>query len=358
MQLEFGRLSPAMAIANNQDRERPEAPLGLARLAIAAALVTMALKFGAYWLTGSVGLLSDAVESSANLVAASTALFALWYAARPVDRSHNYGHGKIEFFASGLEGILVLTAAVAIVWSASGRLQDPSGLDSLGLGSAVAIAATLVNLGVARWLLRVARERDSLVLEADGRHLMTDVWTSVGVVAGLVLVRLTGIERLDPLIALAIGVNIAWIGFQLVREAFDGLMDGALPVEDVERVREAILSELEPGETFHALRTRQSGGRRFVDFHLLVPGQLTVSRAHAVTGRLERAVDRTLPGVETVVHVEPIEERAAWDDSPLLLIEPEALVEVAPPTDPREGNGAANDPGLKSGAQLTKSLVS
>ncbi len=228
-------------------------------LAIFAALTTMGLKFGAYWLTDSVGLLSDAVESSANLVAALSALFALWFASRPVDRSHNYGHGKVEFFASGLEGALILIAAVAIVWSALGRLVDPRPLESFGAGSALVLAATLINLAVARWLLRVAHRHDSLTLAADGRHLMTDVWTSIGVVAGLGLVQITGNERLDPIIALLVGVNIAWTGAQLLRVAVDGLMDRAIPVADEAKVREAIVASLAPGETYHALRTRRSG---------------------------------------------------------------------------------------------------
>ena len=296
-------------------------PLRWAALAIVAALTTMGLKFGAFWLTGSVGLLSDAVESSANLIAALSALFALWYAARPVDRSHNYGHGKVEFFASGLEGTLVLVASAGIVWSATLRLLDPRPLEAFGAGSALALSATVVNLAVARWLLRVARERDSLVLAADGRHLMTDVWTSVGVVAGLGLVQITGNERLDPIIALVIGANVAWTGIGLLRLAVDGLMDRALPDADEAKVRTAILAELAPEETYHALRTRRSGGRRFVDFHLLVPGTQTVQRAHVRSGEMERAIGLVLPGVETVVHVEPIEERAAWEDSPLLRLE-------------------------------------
>ena len=201
------------SFASQSHREAPGTPhLRWAWLAIFAALATMGLKFGAYLLTDSVGLLSDAVESSANLVAALSALFALWYASRPVDRSHNYGHGKVEFFASGLEGTLILAAAVAIVWSALGRLVDPRPLESFGAGSALVLAATLINLAVARWLLRVARRHDSLTLAADGRHLMTDVWTSIGVVAGLGLVQITGNERLDPLMALLVGVNIAWMG--------------------------------------------------------------------------------------------------------------------------------------------------
>jgi cation diffusion facilitator family transporter len=296
-------------------------PTALAWLAIVAALATMALKFGAYAVTGSVGLLSDAVESTANLVAALTALFALSYAARPEDRSHNYGHGKIEFFAAGVEGGLVLAAAVAILWSAGQRLLEPRPVERFGVGLAVSLVATAINFAVARVLLRVARERRSPALAADGRHLMTDVRTSLGVVGGLALVWLTGVERLDPAIALLVGLNVAWTGFVLLRESFDGLMDRALPLAEEAAVRRAIAAELAPGETFHALRTRQSGGRRFADLHLLVPGDVSVRRAHRRSASIEEAVARVLPGVETTVHVEPVEDRAAWEDSPLLPLE-------------------------------------
>jgi cation diffusion facilitator family transporter len=301
----------------------------LAWLAIAAALATMGLKFAAFLITGSVGLLSDAVESTANLVAALTALAAIWYAGKPEDRSHKYGHGKIEYFASGVEGSLVCAAAVAIVWSAADRLLAPRPVESFGVGLAISLVATAINLAVARVLLNVARERRSLVLEADGRHLMTDVWTSVGVVVAVSLVWLTGLDWLDPLIAIAVGLNIARTGLSLLRLSFDGLMDRALPAAEEATVRRAIAAELAPTETFHALRTRQSGGRRFVDFHLLVPGRESVQEAHRRIARIESAVARAVPGVETTVHVEPVEERSAWEDSPLLPLEEED--DVVPP---------------------------
>jgi cation diffusion facilitator family transporter len=315
-------VAPSLSRPNSNDADRRQLTR-LAWLAIAAALATMALKFGAYVLTGSVGLLSDAVESTANLVAALTALGAIWYAAKPEDRSHNYGHGKIEFFASGVEGSLIFAAALAILWSAAARLIDPHPVEAFGAGLGISLAATGINFAVARALLRVARARRSLVLNADGRHLMTDVWTSLGVVTGLGLVWLTGIEWLDPLIAAGVGLNIAWTGLSLLRVAFNGLMDRALPTGDEAAVRRAIAAELAPTETFHALRTRQAGGRRFVDFHLLVPGHESVERAHRRIARIEAAVARVLPGVETTIHVEPVEERAAWEDSPLLPLEQE-----------------------------------
>src|SRR4051794_3699700 len=283
-----------------------------AYLAIAAACLTMLLKFAAYWLTGSVGLLSDAVESTANLVAALTVLFALWFAARPVDRSHNYGHEKIEFFASGTEGIMILLAAAAIIWTAIGRLLNPRALESIGAGAAIAIVASAINLGVAYVLLRVARAHRSIVLEADGRHLLTDVLTSVGVVIGLTLAHFSGIEQLDPIIAILIALNIIWTGYQLVRVAVDGLMDRALSFETVNEIQRAIDSEIGPQTTYHALRTRRAGARPFVDFHLLVPGDLTVQEAHNLTNQIEHAVETVLPNAETTVHIEPIEEPTAW----------------------------------------------
>jgi cation diffusion facilitator family transporter len=292
----------------------------LAFLSIAAAVITMGLKFGAYLLTGSVGLLSDAVESSANLVAAVTALFALWYAARPVDRSHPYGHGKIEFFASGVEGGLVLVAAGAIAWYGIQRLISPRPLEALGIGMAVSLVATAINFAVARVFLRVARERGSLVLEADGRHLMTDVWTSLGVIVAVTLVRLTGQNWIDPAIALLVAANIAWTGFDLLRKSFDGLMDRALPEETRQAIRAAIEAELPPGATYHALRTRQSGGQRFADFHLLVPGNMPVREAHRLAERIEKAIARVVPGTETTIHFEPVEEPAAWQDTAKVLL--------------------------------------
>jgi cation diffusion facilitator family transporter len=309
------------ALHPNANQEAQPVLTRMAGLAIVAACVTMLLKFAAYLVTDSVGLLSDAVESSANLIAALTALFAIWFASRPVDRSHNYGHGKIEFFASGLEGTLVLIAAASIAWYSVTRLISPQPVEAIGLGTLVSIIATIINLGVARLLLRVAREHQSIVLEADGRHLMTDVWTSIGVVLGLLLVRLTGFERFDPIIALIVAANIVRTGVHLVRTAFDGLMDRALSPQIERAIRRAIEQELEPGATYHALRTRQAGSRRFVDFHLLVPGELTVQRAHDVSTRLEHAVESTIPSAETTVHVEPIEEPAAWQDSALLPLE-------------------------------------
>jgi cation diffusion facilitator family transporter len=297
-------------------------------LAVAAAVTTITLKFGAYALTGSAGLLSDAMESLANLVTAVTTLITVWYASRPIDRSHNYGHGKAEFFAAAVEGVMILAAAVGIAAIGIERLRHPQNLDALGLGGLVAVAASVVNFLTARLLIRVAQETRSPALAADGQHLFTDVWTSVGVLVGLLLVWATGLLWLDALIALALAANIAWTALRLLKGAIDGLMDRSLPQEDQEHLRAAIERELDDlghtDATYHALRTRQAGSRRFVDFHLLVPGTMSVNDAHTLSNDLEEAVERTLPGVETTVHIEPIEDSRSWDDSALLPLEPEA----------------------------------
>jgi cation diffusion facilitator family transporter len=290
-------------------------------LSVLAAILTVSLKFAAYYVTGSAGLLSDAVESTVNLVAAFTALFALWYSTRPVDRSHNYGHEKIEFFAAAVEGGLILVAAAAIFWYAGDRLLNPREIESIGFGLAISLVAALVNLLVARVLLRVASQHRSIVLEADGQHLMTDVWTSVGVIAGLLLVRVSGVQWLDPIIAILIALNILRTGGRLLRTSFDGLMDRAIPDREVAAVRTAIEMELEPGVTYHALRTRRAGTRNFVDLHLLVPGSARISDAHDLANRIEAAVERTIPGSETSIHLEPLEEPSSWADSALIILE-------------------------------------
>jgi cation diffusion facilitator family transporter len=290
-------------------------------LSVAAALVTLGLKTGAYLLTSSVGLLSDALESGINLLAALAAYFSLRYAARPVDRTHTYGHEKIEFFSSGLEGGLIVVAALGIIWAAVGRLIAPVPLEKLGLGTLISAAAALVNLVVARLLLREGRRHRSIVLEADGHHLMTDVWTSVAVLIGVVLVMLTKRVWLDPVAALVMAANIIWTGSVLIRRSFNGLMDHALTDEEQAAIRAAIAGALEADTTFHALRTRQSGARRFADCHLLVPGDWSVKRGHDLGERLEAAVRAALPGLELTLHIEPIEAQASWTDSELLGVE-------------------------------------
>lgn len=309
---------------NTVNAPPPPAPVDLRRpvqFSVLAAIVTLGLKTAAYLYTGSVGLLSDAAESTVNLVAAATAWLSLWYAAKPVDVEHTYGHKKIEYFSSGLEGVLILAAAVGIAWYAITRLVTPEPLFELGAGVVVALIATVINLAVAIWLLRVGRRYGSIVLEADGQHLLTDVVTSAAVVAGLALVAVTGRDWLDPVVALLVAANIVRIGWGLVIRSFNGLMDHALPAAEQALVRQAIEANLDPGTAFHALRTRQAGTDRFVDFHLLVPGRTPVTRAHHLAERVELAIRTALPGTEVVVHIEPIEEQASWEDSQLLPLE-------------------------------------
>ncbi|MBY0228884.1 MAG: cation diffusion facilitator family transporter [Gemmataceae bacterium] len=290
-------------------------------LSILAAVATLALKGAAWALTGSVGLLSDALESFINLAAAVVAWLAVRYSARPADASHTYGHEKIEFFSSGLEGGLILAAAVGIGWMALDRLLHPRELPPLGLGLALSCIAAAINGLVAWVLLRAGKKHRSIVLEADGHHLLTDVWTSVGVVGGLAVAALTGRHWLDPVVALAVAALIVWTGLGLMRRSFDGLMDASLPAEDVDKLREAVRGCLSPGMDFHALRTRQAGSRRFADFHLLVPGEMTVASAHEVIDRIEAAVALALPGVELTVHPEPVEAEGSYRDSDLLAVE-------------------------------------
>lgn len=291
-------------------------------LSILAALLTLGMKSAASYLTGSVGLASDAAESLVNLLAACTAYLSLWFAARPVDSSHTYGHEKIEYFSSGFEGALILSAAVGILWYAVQRLIAPKELHNLGLGTAIALVASLINLGVAQVLLRVGRASHSIVLEADGKHLMTDVWTSVGVLSGLFLAWLTDWMILDPLLAILMAGSIMWTAYDLLERSFHGLMDHALPEKEQAAVRQAIESSLLPQMHYHALRTRQAGARRFVDFHLLVPGIWSVRVAHKLTEQVEEAVRKVLPGwTEVTVHIEPLEDQASWEDSALIAVE-------------------------------------
>ena len=246
-------------------------------LSIAAAVVTIGLKATAWWITGSVGLLSDAMESVVNLVGGFMALAMLTVAERPADENHPYGHGKAEYFSSGVEGTLILIAAVSIGVAAVDRLISPRPLEEIGIGLAVSIAASLVNFGVAILLLRVGSKRNSITLEANARHLLTDVWTSVGVVAGVGMVAWTGWQRLDPILALAVAANIIWTGVGIVRRSVGGLMDSALPVEDRVAVWQVLKGHEQAGIKFHALWTRQAGARKFVSLHVLVPGDWTVT---------------------------------------------------------------------------------
>jgi cation diffusion facilitator family transporter len=284
-------------------------------LSIAAAIATITLKAVAYSLTGSVGLLSDAVESIVNLVGASVALVMLTIAARPADEEHAYGHTKAEYFSSGVEGTLILLAAASIAVAAVRRLLAPQPIEQVGVGLAVSAVATAVNLAVALVLRRAGKTYHSITLEADGQHLMTDVWTSVGVIGGVFAVSMTGWLRLDPILAIAVAANIVRIGWRIVWRSAHGLMDTALPAGELEAVKAALASHLGEGVQYHALRTRQSGARRFVSLHVLVPGTWTVHEGHALLEDVEARIRAEVPNVTITTHLESLDDpRSYYDD--------------------------------------------
>jgi cation diffusion facilitator family transporter len=283
-------------------------------LSIAAALVTIALKTAAYFMTGSVGLLSDAVESIVNLIGGIMALAMLTVAARPADSDHAYGHSKAEYFSSGVEGGLILVAAISIAVAAIHRLIHPKPLDAIGLGLIVSTLGSVINLAVAILLRRVGRKHNSITLEANAHHLMTDVWTSVGVVAGVALVAFTKWNWLDPVVALAVAVNIVWTGVGIVRRSISGLMDVALSAEDLAAVRKILQTYEQKGIQFHALRSRQAGARKFVSTHVLVPGDWTVQRGHELLDKIEADIRHALPDAAVFTHLESLDDPASWDD--------------------------------------------
>ena len=286
-------------------------------LSIGAAVLTIALKSVAYFLTGSVGLLSDALESFVNLAGALMALAMLTIAARPADEDHTYGHGKAEYFSSGVEGTLILIAAVSIVIAAIPRLITPKPLEQVGLGLGISVAASLVNLIVALILLRAGRRHNSITLEANARHLLTDVWTSVGVLVGVGAVALTGWERLDPIVAFLVAANIIWSGVRIVRMSALGLMDTALSIEELNKLQKVLESYTQKGIEYHALRTRQSGSRQFVSFHVLVPGKWTIQRGHRLLESIEADIRHAMPSVTVFTHLESLNDPASWDDKDL-----------------------------------------
>ncbi len=298
----------------NSQPTPPQHQVRFAWLSIGAALTTIALKISAYFVTNSVGLLSDALESLVNLVAASVALVALTVASRPADHRYEHGYEKAEYFSSGLEGGLIVIAAIGILISAVERLFHPGEVYALETGVALSIAATMINWVVARVLLRAAKSYDSITLEADAHHLMTDVWTSLAVIVGVFCVRLTGIHMLDPLIALAVGARIIAAGFVLVRRSAQGLMDVSLPENERKELIRLLDSYRSDHMQWHALRTRKAGSRRFATVHVLVPGQWTVKQGHDLLEKLEADVRLTLPKMVIVTHLEPAEDPASFED--------------------------------------------
>ena len=287
-------------------------------LSVAAALATIGLKSLAWWVTGSVGLLSDALESIVNLAAALLAVSMLRLAASPPDEEHPYGFSKAEYLAAGIEGALIVLAAAAILLTAVPRLLDPQPLDAPLLGLGVSAGASLINLGVAVVLLRAGRKYHSIALEADGKHLMTDVWTSVGVIAGVALVFATGWLRLDPLIALAVAAHIVWTGVGLVRRSASGLLDAAIAQGERDAIQQ-VFDEYSrrDGVAFHAFRTRRAARRRFVSFHLLVPDRWTVTRAHRLSEEIEASIRAVVPHASVFTHIEPMHDPASYEDQGL-----------------------------------------
>jgi cation diffusion facilitator family transporter len=286
-------------------------------LSIAAAVATIALKTIAWQLTGSVGLLSDAAESVVNLVAAVIALAALRWAAKPADEEHTYGHAKAEYFSAGIEGALIFLAAVTIAVTAVDRLMHPQPLSDVGIGLVVSVAASAINLGVGTMLVRTGREHRSITLEADGRHLLTDVWTSIGVVVGVAAVAISGWDRLDAIVALAVAANIVFTGATLLRRSAAGLMDRALPDDLQLEITQAVAAFDDAGVQFHALRTRQAGQRAFISLHVLVPGAWTVRQGHDIAEQIESELRRRLPYATVFTHVEPIDDPRSFDDTEL-----------------------------------------
>lgn len=286
-------------------------------LSIATALATILLKGVAWWLTGSVGLLSDALESFVNLAGALMALAMLSLAATPADDNHAHGHGKAEYFSSAFEGLLILIAAVSIGYAAVGRLLHPQGLEDVGLGLAVSVVASVINLATARILLGVGRQHNSITLEADAHHLMTDVWTSAGVIIGVALVWATGWLWLDPAIALVVAANIVWTGWQLLRRSAAGLMDVSVPEETRQSIETVLDRYRGEGLEFHALRTRQAGARAFATIHIMVPGQWTVQKGHDYSERIEADLRVVVPHVHVTTHLEPKEDPVSLADEGL-----------------------------------------
>lgn len=286
-------------------------------LSIAAAVVTIALKAGAYFLTGSVGLLSDALESVVNLAAALMALGMLTIAARPPDEEHAYGHNKAEYFSSGVEGALILLAAVSIGYTALERLFHPQPIEQVGLGLVISVIASLINWGVARVLFNAGQRYNSITLAADAKHLMTDVWTSGGVLVGVGAVALTNFQWLDSVIALLVAVNIIWSGVQLVRQSALGLLDTAWPVDERAVVTQILDSYSAQQVKYHSLRTRQAGARRFMSVHVLVPGAWTVQHGHNLLEEIEAKIRQVTPEVTVLTHLEPLEDPVSFEDRQL-----------------------------------------
>lgn len=283
-------------------------------LSIAAAVATITLKAGAWWITGSVGLLSDAAESVVNLIAAVVALIALTLAAKPADKAFHYGRTKAEYFSAAVEGLMIIVAASAIIYFSVDRLIHPRPIESIGIGLLISLLASLINGGVALVLTDAGRKHNSITLRADGKHLMTDVVTSVGVLLGVGLVWVTGWPWLDPLVAMLVGLNILITGGRLLGESSRGLLDESMSKEDHARIRAVLDSYAGPSVRFHAMRTRISGSRSFLEFHMLVPGGWTIQHGHDLLEDLVDELVAEFPGLQVLGHLEPIEDPRSYED--------------------------------------------
>jgi cation diffusion facilitator family transporter len=303
--------------AQPEHSARQQRLLRMIYLAIAAAVVTIALKTSAWLITGSIGLLADAAESLVNLAAAIVAFVVVRWAGQPADEDHAYGHEKADYLSAGAEGAMIIVAAVAIAVPAIARLINPAELESVGLGLAVTAVAAVINLVVAQLLIKVGREESSMTLTADGKHLMTDVITSVGVIAGVALVAATGWLRLDPIIALIVAANIVITGYALVRGALSGLLDHALLPGEIERVERVLDEYREMGISFHALRTRRAANRAFISLHVLVPGEWSVQQGHDTAENIEADLRRLFETCTVFTHLEPIEDPVSFVDTGL-----------------------------------------
>jgi cation diffusion facilitator family transporter len=306
-----------------------------AMLSLGAAVLTFLMKLFAWYLTDSVGMLSDALESLANVAAAIIALASLAVAVRPEDEEHAFGHSKAEYFAAGTEGFLVLLAAVAIGWTSIGRFLSPHPISDPVLGLVILVAASTVNFAVAAVLSRVGKKRDSIALVADAKHLMTDVWSSAAVLIAVVLVALTGWWWLDPLIGLLLAFHIIATGAKLINESMHGLMDTGLPPTELEAIRLALAQYADVGVQSHALRTRKAGAKKFMTIHLLMPGEWTILRGHNLAEQVEKELRHAVPGLIVFTHMEPVEDPVSWEDVAL-----ERSVEQLAET---KGDGSSGD---------------
>ncbi|MFV0470737.1 MAG: cation diffusion facilitator family transporter [Paludibacteraceae bacterium] len=284
-------------------------------LSIATAIVVIVLKFYAYYLTNSIGLFSDALESLVNLFAAIVALIMISIAERPADENHMFGHTKAEYFSSAIEGGLIMVAAFSIIWSAIPRLWNPQSIDNVSAGLLISFGASLINLGVGIYLIKNGKKHHSLLVEADGKHLLTDVWTSIGVIVAIVLIKFTGLLLLDPIIAILVGLNIVWTGYGLLRQSMSGLLDACIPEEEQQRVVAYLNSLKQQNIDFHSFMTRQAGQRKFISLHLLVPGAWTVKKGHDYCDEIENHIEDMFDAPVTVTtHLEPVEDPASMYD--------------------------------------------